>query len=1480
MNNENENVFYLLRKRQWTSWPFVILYSTATTVIFRNLDFLDAFVILGAVHILVFLLTLWFVDFKCFLHYSRVRDIHHATACKITMSAGYRQLVPLHSRKCLQSWADNQEDHLSYKRDKTRPLLVGTKILQHTPDKTFHMKTPDKTFHMKTPDDGCLAFVLRTGFETKQGRLIQTILVSRDTELWLAVLLSCAELRRRDIFFVGAFGIPNPGKKHTGDRSSMVSPSVTAKYPSYLAYTTTHARGVAKKHMPIKAEPEFESNMAITVSFIAMHYQSKSITCLAASNYLGHPLNECISENKQFKCVLLSAVVFLAVITSSVSRNFSDLLMLVPLPSGLRDKLIIWGALMFFGCYTWEWLLSSNGRNSWPARAIWCALEAAYSHDSVERMHTLRDSLRQIKKGSSTVVEFARKFKAICDQLNAIGHPLDDTDKSHWFLCGLGSSFETFSTTQRLIRPRPSFRDLVSQAENHELFLQTVNGSSVQPVAFNTSTTRASTGQQTEHSSSRGRGRNNYSNRGVSSRGRGRGYRRLPQCQLCGKEGHYATKCPDLNTFASRPAAIDANLAHAFQAQCNVAPESPDWFVDSGASSHMTSTTSNLDSASTYVGNEFIIFANGQTAPISHVGKTNITPHIVLQDVLVVPHITKNLLSISKLTHDSKVDVLFSDDMFLIQNRLTKETLARGHRKNGLYVLEQGQQAFLTRLSSSRSRASFELWHRRLGHVSYDIITLLNKLGCLSTTSILPIPNIKVFQSDGGTEFTGTSVRTLLAKNGTHHCLSCPYTPQQNGRAERKHRHLTETGLAMMFNAHVPTSFWTYAFSSATYIINHLPSKLLSNKSPYELLFHTKPTYVNFKVFGSLVYPYLRDYASHKLAPMSASCVFIGYNPQYKGYRCIDPTTWRIYTTRHAQFDEATFPCEGLPSTTSLAQLILSTYCDDGVMSTPISTSFMPSTKLPPPKSTPPCDLCKGDVSTTDSPPSISSSNEQSNTVCTPSVAASHVAASHAPSSTTHSHQMVTRSKAGYFKRKHVADFSRLSSSGLHQSFLASTEPKGFKSAAKDPKWDDAMCDEMSALKQNHTWDLVPHPSRTNVVGSKWVFRTKFYANSSIDKYKARLVAQGFTQVPGIDYSTTFSPVVKASTVRIILSISVLNKWPLHQLDVKNAFLHGKLTDTVYMEQPPGFVDSQLPNHVCRLNKALYGLKQAPRAWFQRLNSFLVGLRFSCSRTDTSLFIFKKESSIIYLLVYVDDIILTGNQPSLLRHFITRLHREFSITDLGKLNYFLGLEVSYHNSGIFLSQSKYARNILSCAHLLDAKPIATPLSTSTYFTSQGVTFSDPTLYRSLVGALQYLTITRPDLSYAVNQGTLSYGLSFSHAASPSLLGYSDADWARCIETRRSTYGYSIFLGGNLVSWTFKFALFLSQNPISHKRAKHIDIDYHFVRELVMSGKLHTKFVSTHLQLADIFTKSLPRPLFEDFRSKLRVGHPPSSFAGG
>ncbi|KAK9065217.1 hypothetical protein SSX86_016600 [Deinandra increscens subsp. villosa] len=513
-------------------------------------------------------------------------------------------------------------------------------------------------------------------------------------------------------------------------------------------------------------------------------------------------------------------------------------------------------------------------------------------------------------------------------------------------------------------------------------------------------------------------------------------------------------------------------------------------------------------------------------------------------------------------------------------------------------------------------------------------------------------------------------------------------------------------------------------------------------------------------------------------------------------------------------------------------------------------------------------------------------------------------------------------------------------------------DPKSFKTASKFPHWWTAMHKEMAVLKENNTWTLVDRPPNVNIVGSKWLFKTKLRADGSVERHKARLVAQGFSQVPGFDFDHTFSPVVKATTIRIVISLAVLNGWRLHQLDVNNAFLHDILNEQVYMEQPSGFIDSKYPDRVCLLHKALYGLKQAPRAWFQRLSAFLVKSGFSCSRADPSLFVFKQDTCILYLLVYVDDLILTGNQEAAINSFIQRLHDEFAIKDLGELSYFLGLEVTSHDSGIFLSQSKYAKDILDRAKMLDAKPMATPLASDVVFTTTGQPFDDPTLYRSLVGALQYLTITRPDISYAVNQvsqflqqptvihyqhvkrilryikGTLDFGLTFSRSKYSNILGYSDADWARCIETRRSTYGYSIYLGGNLVSWSAKkqptvarssceseyramantateivwvthllrelhslppdrptllcdnqSAIFMSQNPVAHKRAKHIDIDYHFIRELVLSGRLYTKFVPTKLQVADIFTKSLPRPQFELFRTMLRLGSPPSRLRG-
>jgi hypothetical protein len=229
------------------------------------------------------------------------------------------------------------------------------------------------------------------------------------------------------------------------------------------------------------------------------------------------------------------------------------------------------------------------------------------------------------------------------------------------------------------------------------------------------------------------------------------------------------------------------------------------------------------------------------------------------------------------------------------------------------------------------------------------------------------------------------------------------------------------------------------------------------------------------------------------------------------------------------------------------------------------------------------------------------------------------------------------------------------------------------------------MEEEIRALKLNQTWELVPRPPATNVVGSKWVFRTKYHLDGSIDRLKARLVAKGYTQLYGLDFNDTFSPVVRASTVRIVLSIAVSHGWNMRQLDMKNAFLHGLLQEQVYMEQPPSYADSSHPDHVCRLKKAIYGLKQAPRAWFHRFSHFLLTIGFNSSQADSSLFVYSSADEIIYLLLYVDDIIITGSNMSLIDTFIRKLRHEFSMKDLGTLNYFLGLEVTHFATGIFLS---------------------------------------------------------------------------------------------------------------------------------------------------------------------------------------------------
>lgn len=339
--------------------------------------------------------------------------------------------------------------------------------------------------------------------------------------------------------------------------------------------------------------------------------------------------------------------------------------------------------------------------------------------------------------------------------------------------------------------------------------------------------------------------------------------------------------------------------------------------------------------------------------------------------------------------------------------------------------------------------------------------------------------------------------------------------------------------------------------------------------------------------------------------------------------------------------------------------------------------------------------------------------------------------------------------------------------------------------------------------------------------------KIKYNSDGSVERLKARLVVFGNHQIAGIDYNETFAPVAKMVTVRAFLAIAVSKNWELHQMDVHNAFLHGDLNEEVYMKLPPGFGSTQ-PNMVCRLQKSLYGLKQAPRCWFAKLVTALKVYGFLQSYADYSLFTFTKGVIQLNVLVYVDDLIISGNNSAALAIFKKYLSTRFHMKDLGVLKYFLGIEVARSPTGIFLCQRKYSLDIISATGLLGAKPASFPIEQNHRLAhASGNSLPNPEPYRRLVGRLFYLTVTRPDLAYSVHilsqflqapknehweaalrvvrylKGSPGQGILLRADSPLSLTGWCDSDWAACPLTRRSLTGWLVFLGHSPISWKTK-----------------------------------------------------------------------------
>ncbi|XP_010412990.1 PREDICTED: uncharacterized protein LOC104699374 [Camelina sativa] len=735
--------------------------------------------------------------------------------------------------------------------------------------------------------------------------------------------------------------------------------------------------------------------------------------------------------------------------------------------------------------------------------------------------------------------------------------------------------------------------------------------------------------------------------------------------------------------------------------------------------------------------------------------------------------------------------------------------------------------------------------------------------------------DVRTVRSDNGLEFL--SMTKFFHEQGIVHERSCVYTPEQNGRVERKHRHILNVARALRFQAHLPLEFWGECVLTAAYLINRTPSPVLNNQTPYERLHKKPPLYEHLRVFGSLCYAYNPRRHGDKFESRSRRCVFVGYPHGQKGWRLFDIEAAEFFVSRDVVFSEVEFPFSSRSSTSvtvvneednpqlwashspgpfgdheqplqvSPLNLIGPTSTGSGPHDNPAPTSHdAHSSPLPiPDSSLPATHDPRGSSSTASSTPSSSSPvpipapPPQPSRQPPPSVAVVAPPALPPPRQSQRKREppvtlkdFVVNSAECEVSDKVRYPISNQDTkkrfSGSHVAYMAAIatarEPRSYKEAVVDKRWNQSMTTEIDAQEANKTWSVVDLPPGKRAIGCQWVYKVKHNSDGSVERYKSRLVALGNKQKEGEDYGETFAPVAKMETVRLFLDVAAKRNWEIHQMDVHNAFLHGDLQEEVYMKLPPGFGASH-PNKVCRLHKAIYGLKQAPRCWFEKLTTALKSYGFVQSLSDYSLFTLTRGLVHINILIYVDDLIIAGSSPKATQDFKDYLSSCFHMKDLGPLKYFLGIEVARNATGIYICQRKYALDIISETGLMGAKPAAFPLEqTHDLFMNTSPLLPDPQRYRRLIGRLIYLAVTRPDLAFSVHMlarfmqqpreahwdGALrivrylksdpGQGILLRSNGGFQITGWCDSDYATCPFTRRSVTGFIVQLGDSPISW--------------------------------------------------------------------------------
>jgi hypothetical protein len=542
-----------------------------------------------------------------------------------------------------------------------------------------------------------------------------------------------------------------------------------------------------------------------------------------------------------------------------------------------------------------------------------------------------------------------------------------------------------------------------------------------------------------------------------------------------------------------------------------------------------------------------------------------------------------------------------------------------------------------------------------------------------------------------GGEYLSTEFTTYCKTHGIRRQLITAGTPQQNGVAERKNRHLCETMRTLLFDAGLPSYLWEEAVRTANYIANRSPHQALHRSTPYSRLTGKIPNLSHLRIFGSASYIHIQH--RNKLEPKSKQLIHVGYDEQSKAYRSLDFDRCKIIISRDVLFNESRI---GLPT-----QKYDSTTQDDifgKFIEAP--SNLEPPAHLPSLTPHPSSPLPTPAFPTSDPDNPIQSSPTHISPTRISSLAPLSPPSGHHIDLQPSSPAPIQRSSRFRKQSVRLDNYIILVIPDDHDICLVElyveppSEPLSLDAALQHPGWTAAMHDELLSIRKNHTYDLVKLPPGKRPISSKWVFKTKPGLNGSLPRLKARLVARGFQQCQGTDFDEVFAPVVKWSTIRTLAARSALKQHPIHHLDVRTAFLYGILEEEVYMDQPPGFIRHGQEHLVWKLNRALYGLRQSPRRWYERINSYLTSIGMTRSGSDYNMYHIGEGHNKIVLVVYVDDLFITGGNNRMVSWLKQQLKNEFDITDLGPVTRYLGVDFQQHNNGLFLLQQQYASEML------------------------------------------------------------------------------------------------------------------------------------------------------------------------------------------